>query len=218
MKISDIVIILLILIPGIISEKIAYSLDIPSEEKRSEFKELVNGILLSIPISLISFGVFCIYYKFNSIDQLVSAFRGTQFTLKFTIFSLLITVLLGLTLGFCKEKLLSLVNTFRSKHLKKIKIHDKDPWAKYFLDSTEQKYLKVHIGDKTFSGLSKYYSLPGDEKQIVLYKPDVWRHYEGIEDKFKDISGVYVNLEKNIVIEDYDMKEYNDFCDEENNV
>jgi hypothetical protein len=51
MKISDIIIILLFIIPGIFAERISYNMDMPSSEKRSEFRELVNGILLSLPTS-----------------------------------------------------------------------------------------------------------------------------------------------------------------------
>jgi hypothetical protein len=72
----------------------------------------------------------------------------------------------------------------------------------------------VEKDGKTHEGFILWYSLPGEEKELVLYTPNDLEPYPEYREKISKVKCTYVNIEKDIVIKDYDTTEYNKWCDE----
>jgi hypothetical protein len=216
MSISDIIYILIIIVPGILSENISQLFDIPSDKQRNEFGELVNGVILSCPIVLITFLIYYNFKHFKTTGEYIKYISKPNNLVIFTLILLGVTVLFGVFKQPIKKCLMKLINLIRQK-FGAIEIDNRTCWRKMFLDNSDSHYIVIEINDKEYSGLTKWYSLPSEEKEIVLERPMEWKYYPDIEKKFTIVNNIYINIEKNIVIKDYDMEDYNKYCKEESN-
>jgi hypothetical protein len=72
--IPELVALALFVLPGILAEKISYKMDFPSAEKRTDFAEVVNGMLLSLPILLVATMVTISINNFKTLESLVNTF------------------------------------------------------------------------------------------------------------------------------------------------
>lgn len=210
MKISDIIVILLFIIPGAIAEKVSYSMDMPSGEKRTEFKELLNGILWSLPIITVVSPIMCLLYEINNISCFTSKFNDIFFVAIFSGISLLLALLIGFFRGFFADDITLLINWFRGVK-KRIPIDNKSCWQKIFLDNPDCHFVQILKDGVSIEGFTQWYSLPDEEKEIVIYTPDYLQedpYYKDYRDNFNLIKQTYINIEKNIVINDYDMENY----------
>lgn len=213
MKINDIIYILIFILPGIIAEKISYYFDIPDDKKRSEFGDIVNGILLSMPIVSITFLIIFLIKGFKTIQQYINKFNDVKYLFLFVALILFISIVMGIFKGLISKPITDLINKFRDK-IGKIKIDNETCWRKMFLDDTESHYLEITINGKEHKGFTKYCSLPNESKSMVLYIPEELDDYPEYIDKIKKVRQTYIDLEKNIVIKDYDIKEYKAFINE----
>lgn len=206
---TNIIAILLFIVPGIVAQKIANRMDMPSNRERNEFGELINGILMSLPIVAISGFIINKQHKFIMIDEFIDAFKQIDFIIKFTIVAVITAVLFGVIIGISKDKVINVINYIRKNIFKKIAIDDKCCWRRTFLDDKSPRYLKVIYNGETYEGFADCYSLPNEEKEIVLYIPENWECYPELKESIKRVKKTYINLEKNIVIQDYDITEHN---------
>jgi len=214
MEIKDILLILFFIIPGVIAEKVSNLVDIPKDNKKSEFGELVNGVLWSIPILIVSGLITHIINKYKTMSEYINAFNSTTFIITFSLLLFVITISMGVIKGLREEDFYRWVNKKRSEKLNRIEIDNKTCWRKLFLDNKDTHYLKIKKFNETYEGFTKWYSTPDEEKEIVLYEPENLKYYPEYKEKFNKIKYTYVNIEKEIVIEDYDMTEYNNWVDE----
>ena len=113
METTNVVAVLLFVLPGILAEKISYRMDFPSAEKRSDFRELLNGILLSLPIvSSVGLG----FAKGNNISKLkdfIAEFEDLKFLFSFTIIIFLVAIIFGVIKGLSKDIWIKVVNFLR---------------------------------------------------------------------------------------------------------
>jgi len=212
MKVTDIIVILLFIIPGVIAEKISSSMDLPSSRKRSEFQDVVVGIILSLPIVGVSGLIMCAIYWDWSILSLYTRFDCVLNIVLFTALSLVFAVLFGVIKGLSNDWFAKKVNKVREKK-NKIEIDNKSCWRKLFLDDPECHYIELITNGESLFGFTKWYSLPNEDKEIVVYIPDFLRDKPEFKDYFQIVVYTYINIEKNIVIKDYDMTEYNKWVD-----
>ena len=212
MQVTDIIVILLFIIPGVLAEKISYSMDMPTSEKRSEFRELVNGVLLSLPIIVFVGTIMCPAYQIGTLAALSTAFNNIVFLLIFSVAVGLAAVALGIVKGLSSDKVSGIINKIREKK-GKINIDNKSCWRKLFLDKDDYHYVEIIHGSEKLSGFTKWYSLPNEDKEIVLFEPDFLAGHPEYKEKFTKVIYTYVNIEKNIVILDYDISEYEKWID-----
>ncbi len=217
MNISDIIVLLLFIVPGVIVEKISYAMDIPSSGKRSEFREIINGLVYSLPIILITGLIMIVVNDMSTIDELMIAFNDVEYVLKFAIYVVLLAIAFGVIKGLCKDDIQGAINIIRTKLLNKIAIDDKSCWRNVFLNEKESQYVEVIKNGEKHSGFTKWYSLPNEDREIVLYFPEGLDKHPEYEKCFNKVKQTYIDLEKDIVIKDYDMKEYHKWCDEIDN-
>jgi hypothetical protein len=212
MEVKDLVYILFFILPGVLAKKVSYIFEIPDDKKRTEFGELVNGVLLSLPIDIITIYIIFTKHNYSKLWQCINDLNDFKFMIEVTYKLAIVTILVGLIIGLSKDKLIAIVNFIRIK-LNRIEIDDKTCWRKMFLDKPESHYVEIIKDGKVYKGFTKWCSLSDEEKEIVLYKPEELRDYPDFESKFRYIKQTYINIEKNIVINDYDMKEYCEYCD-----
>jgi hypothetical protein len=214
MGVTSIIGLLLFILPGILSEKISYRMDMPTNEKRSEFREIVNGFLLSLPIIAITWAVLSIWYSYETLNEYITAFNNVTYLLLFVLVVFIVSILLGFLKGLFFSKMFTWVTNIIRNSLNRIAIDNKSCWGKLFLEENKSRYLKIIKDDKVHEGFSKYYSLPNEEREIVLEIPEVLYEYPEYKTKFTKIINTYVDIEKNIIIEDYDTTEYEKWCDD----
>lgn len=232
MESTNIIAILLFIVPGVIAQKVSNRMDMPSENKTSDLGELINGILASLPIITISGLILRSEYKYNTLSEIIEKLNDLTFIAWFAGLSLFFALLFGTLIGVYKDQIIKVVNFIRAKFFNRIKIDDKSCWRKAFLDiegnkkcgknksgkdnygDEDAKYLEVIIDEVPYKGIMGSASLPNEEKEIILHTPKEWSYCPGIENYFNRVKKVYINLEKNIVIKDYDMSDYNEFCKE----
>lgn len=206
---TNIIVILLFIIPGIIAERISNRMDMPSSNARSEFGELINGILFSLPIIAISSLIINESCKFSTVNEFIESFKQVEFLIRFTLLAVFFAVVTGVLIGLSKDKVINLINYIRGKAFKKIAIDDKSCWRKAFLEDKEPRYLEITYNGQVYEGFADCYSLPNEEKEIILYIPENWEDNPELKESIKRVKKTYINLEKNIVIKDYDIIEHN---------
>lgn len=214
METTNIIAILLFIIPGVIAEKISNRMDMPGNRNTSDFGELVNGILLSIPIIATVGYVISRVEKIDNIPMFIGKFNEVNFILVFLLATVSAAIILGILKGLLKDKVINVVNFIRKKIFKKMDIDDKCCWRKMFLDESDSKYIEITVNGETLKGYTKSYSLPGDEKELIISTPIEWDDYPDIEQKFTKVRKIYINMEKNIIIKEFDQEDYKAYCEE----
>lgn len=207
MSLQDIVALMLFILPGILAEKISHRMDMPSHEKRSDFKEIINGVLLSLPIVILVGIIICTSYEIWTISEFVGKFDDIVFLGSYMLLTLTISIIIGVAKGLLKDPLIKVVNWIRNDMFGKIKIDDKSCWRNFLLDVNKERYLKVTIKGVEKEGFAYLYSGPNEEKEIVLENPENSEDYPEVKDMLKRVNLTYINLEKSIIIEDYDTSE-----------
>ncbi|AKL96607.1 hypothetical protein CACET_c31630 [Clostridium aceticum] len=210
MDTTNIVALLLFVLPGILAEKISHRMDFPAAEKNSDFKEMVNGILLSMPIIFVV-GIASVFInKFSSLKQLINEFNDLFFLATFSIAVFLLAIIVGVLKGLSTEQWYKAINKIRGK-LGKMDIDDKCCWRQVFLEKKVNRYIKIIKDEKILAqGFSKHYSLPNEEMSIVLEQPEGIDYYLENHPEFMDhlkLWETYVNIEKGVIVEVYDTSE-----------
>jgi hypothetical protein len=192
MQVTDIIIILLFIIPGVIADKISGYIDVCDRRKDSEFKELVDGVLASLPIIfIIAFFSYCINDFLDS-KEFIKAFDDIYYVLTFTLWTLLLTIIFGIVKGILGIANFSIVNYLRVKVFKMVAIDNKSCWQNLFNADGTNQYLVVENGDKTYEGFIKSYSLPGEEKGIILFVPEGLEPYPQYREKINKVKQTYL--------------------------
>lgn len=219
MDIASVISILLFILPGILAEKISHKMDFPTGKKRNDFMETINGIAFSFPILIIVVLYTRHKYGLNTITQYVDKINNLDFLFEFCLCALIVSVLAGIMFLPVKSLMRWAVNQFRVKILKKMKTDDKSCWRRFLIDDNAYKYLEVIKDGKSYKGFMGPFSLPDESREIILYTPDGLLYDKKYDaDKiFKVVKSTYIDLEKNIVVHDYDIKDYVKWCDEQEN-
>jgi len=215
MDISNIVGILLFILPGLLSEKIRHILDYPSKEKDSDFLKMVNGVLSSLPtvflISILSF----LINKTTSLREFVNMFDDLLFLVTYILAITLMSILSGFIRVRWRQSTLSLINKLRIK-LGRMEDSGGNNWRKFLINNKKERYLEVIIDGCSSKGFAGGYSTPSEADSLILETDDVLYLYEDYDPEklFTKVLGTYIDIEKNVVIKDYDMTEYNKWVDE----
>lgn len=215
MKITDIIVTLLFIIPGAISLKIISWLSMPGKERNSEFHDLVASILWSFPIIFISGYGYWVKYKFQSLSYLSVLLDEISYLIEFVLVILITSIVLGIIMSLTKDLWLKGINVIRRKVLKKAAINLRNTCWEDLFNTLESQYIEIVKDGKSLAeGFVKYYSLPNEEKEVIIYDPCELKDYPEYKDRITQVKQVYFNLDKNIVIYDYDLEDYYKFCDE----
>lgn len=219
MDIASIIGIMLFILPGILAEKISYRMDYPASESRSEFREVINGLILSLPIISFVGIIFSLFWGLCSLNMFISAFDDWLFLLLFTAAVLVLAIIVGVAKGLTKDFWIDKVNRIR-KHFKKMSIDDKSCWRKVFLEDIYNdeedernkypKYIIIELNKKTYEGFALCYSLPNEEIAVALEKPENMVGYPDFKE-YLSSEKIYVNIEKGIIIKSYDTKKLNEY-------
>ncbi len=220
MDTTNVVAILLFVLPGVLAEKISYRMDFPSSEKRSDYRELINGIMLSFPILAAVGLVFSLIHKIKTLKGFINALDRLTFLSTFSISIFIVSILLGIAKGLTKDFRIKIINKMRRK-INKINIDDKSCWRKIFLEDiyTEKdknrtrypKYLIVEKeGEIKQEGFALSYSLPNENLEVAVEMPENIEYYPNFKDYLTD-EKIYINLEKGIIIKSYDTRKFNEY-------
>jgi len=222
MDTSNIVIILLFIVPGIIAEKICAFIDVPSGKKRSDFGLLISGIALSLPIFLISMiYIFRDKRLANAMDY-INALKYEVDPLEVIYTVAIVTLAWGILSANLLNALTWILNLLR-KLCKKMETDRNSCWRKFLIDDYRIHYVEVIKDGKSYKGFLGPFSLPDEEREITLlnYKElqndDEYDEKTGqyeYEKKFTKIIGTYIDLEKNIIVNDYDIDAFNKWLEE----
>ncbi|NMA66272.1 MAG: hypothetical protein GX957_08545 [Clostridiaceae bacterium] len=220
MDIASIIGILLFIMPGIMAEKISGRMDFPSKDKSSDFKDIINGILLSLPVMLIAGVITFWQYGVKSLTGFKAYIDDFSFIMWFAFYVFSSAICIGLLKGITKDFWISLVNKIRN-YYKKLSIDDKSCWRKLFLEDAYNneedrtkypKYIVIELNGKTYEGFALSYSLPNEELEIALETPENMVCYPEFKN-YLSSEKIYVNIEKGIIIKCYDTKKLNEYLD-----
>lgn len=215
METTNVIAILLFILPGILAEKISYKIDFPTGRKRNDFLELITGVSLSFPILFIVAVIIHFAYGFSELPKYISAMNDVKFLFVFTLITLLISAAVGTAVGLLKSPITKLTNLIRVHWLHKMETDSSSCWEKFLLSKSESRFLEITINGTPIKGFAKHYSLPDEEKSIVLETPDVLYCYKDYDPErlFTKVIYTYIDTEKNIVIKDYDTSDYVAWCE-----
>lgn len=215
METSNILIILLFILPGILAEKISYFIDYPSKKTQSDFSEMIRGILLSLPIVFIGGVIHSLYYKLNSLESFISSLNNLKILFTFTGIIMLAAIITGIIFGLSSNLNRNIVNKMR-KWINKMPSDDRSCWQKFLIDENKARYLEIIKNGNSYKGFAKCYSLSTEDAAIVLETDIVLYQNQDYnpDELFTDVIGIYIDLEKDVVIKDYDMSKYDIWCEE----
>lgn len=215
MEISNIAAILLFILPGILAERISYSINSPSKKSRSDFRQTVNGMLFSLPIIFISSIIFALSTKKTTLDNFVVILNDLSSLFKYIVLILLVSIIAGIIDGITKEFWRKPINWIRA-WLGKMPSDARTCWHKFLTDQNKARYLEVIHDGNSYKGFAGCYSPTNEDAAIVLEIDKVLYEHEdcNLDELFTEVVGIYIDTEKSIVIKDYDMNKYNNWCDE----
>jgi len=219
MNILDAIGILLFILPGILAEKISHKVDFPTGRKRNDFLETVNGIALSFPILLAVTLYIRKKYCFTKITRIVEKMDNLDFLLEICLYTLITTIITGILYIPVKVFLRWIVNKFRKKYLNKMETDDKSCWRRFLIDENKYKFLEVIIGGKKYKGFLGPFSLPNEEREITLetYDDLLCDPEYNPRKLFTKVKSTYIDLEKNIVVRNYDTKDFESWLNQKKN-
>lgn len=215
MEISNIIAILLFILPGILAERISFSIDCPSRVNQSEFRETVRGMILSLPIVLASSIGFSIFRELETLNKFIEALNQLSNLLVYIGIILIVSIVIGVVDGMTMKLRARPINYLRGK-LNKMPSDGRSCWQRFLIDQNIPRYLEVIYDGNSYKGFANRYSSTNENAAIVLEINDVLYEYSDFnsDELFNKVTGIYIDAEKNIVIKDYDMSEYNKWCDE----
>lgn len=226
MDITSIMGVLLFVLPGILAEKISHKVDFPSGKKRSEFGELINGIALSFPILFLTAVIVYWIYGYTNINDYLEVLYNMKKFFIFVSIALGIAIITGVIAGLSSDRVNKVINWFRVKVLRKMKIDGNSCWRRFLIDENKPRYVEIIKDGISYKGFLGPFSLPDEDREIILtndiiLQSDEWydeksKEYE-YQKKFTKIVKTYIDVEKNIVVHDYDMSEYENWCDKMSN-
>lgn len=209
MDIIGAIAILLFILPGILAEKINNKLNFPEGKKRSEFKEIVNGIALSFPILFLVLLITYFAFGIKTLQSYTTKISEVGFLILFVIITLVITIITGMLIRPITDCMYKCVNKRREKR-GLMKISGSSCWRKFTVDRNEKRYLKIIKDGKEYKGFAYSYSLPDEEPEMILENPASIEDYPEALPLLNRVNYIYVNIEKGIIIEDYDTTKFFD--------
>lgn len=213
MTTTNVIAILLFIIPGILAEKISHKMDFPSGKKRTDFGEIINGLVLSFPILFFVLLFASIILGFPTFKEYADNLNNVWFLLFFTTITLIVTLVFGAISNPMKRWAMEKLNKHREKH-NKMKIDSNSCWRRFLLDRNECRFIEVIRDGEHCKGFLGPCALPDETKELILYTPDELLEMEEYkpDELFTTIKNTYIDLEKNIVVYDYDMSKYFKWC------
>jgi hypothetical protein len=214
MKITDIIIILLFIIPGIFSLKISLLAGMPTKSRSSEFQQLISSIFLSFPIVVVSGLIFYIIHRFSNLSDLAGLLNKINTLIHFSLIVIGVSIIFGFIGGFTKDLWLRWINKIRKKLLNRIPIDTTTGcWEEFFYKDPGAQYVEViKDGKVLYKGFVDKFALPDEDKELLLNIPEEWEEYPEIEQQFTRVKHTYINLDKGIVINEYDLSNYINYC------
>lgn len=210
MEISNIIVVLLFIIPGIIARRVYYLFDYPSETEKSDFMKMVSGVLNSLPIIFICSLIFACILKVKSLIEFMGYFDNLIFIATFVLFTAILSIAYGYILARTRRMRLNIINNQRKK-LDKMQLNEGTLWRDFILEKNKARYLEIQMNGQTYKGFAGGFSTP-DENMALILELDTWfDEYENFnpEELFKKVTRTYFDIERNVVIKDCDMSEYN---------
>ncbi|SDZ19019.1 DUF6338 family protein [Tindallia californiensis] len=213
MDISNIIALLIFILPGLLSESVSSALGCPKKDSPSEIRLAVKGIMISIPIIVASSIIYASINKLWSINLLVESLNQIS---NLAIY-LMIVFVLSVIAGVLSEPAYSLwmkLIAYIRKQRNLIESSNKSCWEKFLIDRKESRFLEVILPDgKSEKGFAYCYSTPNEEKSLILGIDEVLFEFEDfdVERLFHNVKETYIDIEKNVVIKDYDMSDYIDW-------
>lgn len=211
-RINDVFAILLLILPGVLTEKIVrFCGSANEEEKQSDFKSTMNGILYSLPIMLFVGAIVDYFEGLDSIPEIFDAFSSIRFVMVFAVMSVTTSIIFGIVIAWFKRKYQNPIRAFVQKKIfrKNILTSEDTCWESFF-SSRDSMYLEVIRDGESYFGFHTQFSLNDEEKELILHPIKYLDHYpeEEIRPLFQDVNRIFINFEKNIVIKDYDTTKY----------
>lgn len=218
MEVSNVITILLFILPGMLSDKITHMLDYPTEKDPSDFMKTVNGILSSMPILFINSIFFTVSEGLSSLEDLYLLFNNLNFLGYFIISVFLTSILFGLIRTRTEDYKLKTVNFFR-KSLGKMEVNKGSCWEEFTIGINEKRYLEVIINGNTNKGFAGAYSTPDETMALTLETDAGFYDFDDYDPEklFTKVIRTYIDIEKNVVIKDYDMTEFYAWCNTKTN-
>lgn len=198
---------LLFIVPGFVAYQIENILN-DEKEILDNFKITLIALVYNI---FIMFGCYIVFLNFESIDygitfsELSDKFQSCTFFIHYITFSLLISIVMGITWYYLKKIYYWIMNYFRIKEGKNEFCYKATVLDECFNDG-EDHLVKIIYDDKVIRGWigcfcsksKEFYINRADEFIESLEKTDVGIKYKG----------VYIDNQNHLVIQEYDLKEY----------
>jgi hypothetical protein len=216
MKITDIIIMLLFIIPGYISMEICIWLTAHNKSKKMELKELARIIFWSCPIVFVSGFIFSRWFHVFQLPNIIKYLNHISYLMGFSVIVTIVSIIFGILGGIIKEPWFTWINWIRKNKLKKYTINlTASNWEEFFGTGYGAHYLEIIKDGKVIAkGFDKSFSFSDEGRELILDIPETWKDYPDIESKFTKINQTYVELDKSIIVNDYDLTEYKKFVQE----
>jgi len=109
----NIITILLFILPGILAEKISYKIDFPTKERETDFKEIINGILFSLPIIFLAWIICSKINGLLTLNEFIISFDDLKFLDIFSILVFIMTIILGIFKSITRYYIYNIINVLR---------------------------------------------------------------------------------------------------------
>lgn len=214
METTNIVIILLFVIPGILAKIISETINDPIKITKSTSRDMINSILFSIPIVLFSSLTYILIFNIQTITSFANSFENVFYIINFILLILAFTLIIGLLHGYFKYKLNDCINELRMKKGAFAR-DDISCWRKFFNfkqdEGDNRNYIKIEKnGVELCKGYLDSFSIGDESESITLRHFNHLNVVKGYDEDlfFNKVNYEYIDIEKGIVIKKYQMDDY----------
>ncbi|MFZ5968397.1 MAG: DUF6338 family protein [Bacillota bacterium] len=196
---------LLLITPGFLVQFLHKKFTTGSKNK-SDFDKTINSLLYSVIILFINYLVISVFTTIETITDFKSRVNSFNFITKYIALTFASTIFFSVIWGLLHPKLTTKVIN-RIRRLNKLnKIEEKGiVWDIFLNDSSKHRAVKIYKGGQEVAkGFIKNWSFPQNEEQeLILEMDDIM---DAHSDCFDKIERVYYNLDKDILIKEYNLE------------
>lgn len=200
---------LILITPGFIVRYLHKKLT-SGEKEKSDFNKTIISLIYSIPILFINFIIILIFTDIETFTDFINNFKLISFAISYMMLTLGTVFFFTLAWSYIHPRYTTkVINIIReSNGLSKI-AEKKTVWDMFIDNGSRNQALSIYKNGKEIAkGFKKHWSCPQNIEQEILLE------FEDIIDEhsecFKKIERIYYNIDKDIMIKEYNLDEFYD--------
>lgn len=199
--------IMALIAPGFLVRKINEAF-ISKNKSSSDLEKTIISLLYGVPILLINIFFLKLYYKLNTISDILNCMGNIDFICKYTVITIVNTLIISIiSIVLNKHSVIFIINKIRKIFEQPLVSVNQSPWEEFFCNLGKEDYnMPIEIiknGKSIGKGFVTNWDLDGRlDKDIILDNSD---GFDKAADAgfIREVKRIYYDTKNNILIKEY---------------